>query len=136
MPPEILVVTFTDAATQELRDRIRARLADAADVFRADPAGVEAQPPGADLLHDLRASYPPDAWPACARKLQLAAEWMDEAAVSTIHGWCNRMLRSTPSTATACSPSSSKPTRTSCLPRWCDYWRSFMYPWAATTPAG
>ncbi len=25
--------------------------------------------------------------------LQLAGEWMDEAAVSTIHGWCYRMLR-------------------------------------------
>jgi exodeoxyribonuclease V beta subunit len=29
--------------------------------------------------------YPPEQWPACARKLQLAAEAMDEAAVSTIH---------------------------------------------------
>jgi len=29
-PPQILVVTFTDAATQELRDRIRARLNEAA----------------------------------------------------------------------------------------------------------
>ena len=29
-PPQILVVTFTDAATQELRDRIRARLTEAA----------------------------------------------------------------------------------------------------------
>jgi len=37
-PPEILVVTFTEAATQELRDRIRARLNEAADCFRADPA--------------------------------------------------------------------------------------------------
>lgn len=26
LPPQILVVTFTDAATRELRDRIRARL--------------------------------------------------------------------------------------------------------------
>ena len=30
-PPEILVVTFTDAATQELRDRIRVRLREAAN---------------------------------------------------------------------------------------------------------
>ena len=29
-PPEILVVTFTDAATKELRDRIRVRLSQAA----------------------------------------------------------------------------------------------------------
>ncbi|MEY2633645.1 MAG: hypothetical protein RIR00_2299, partial [Pseudomonadota bacterium] len=86
-PPEILVVTFTDAATKELRDRIRARLAEAATAF-LDPAAV-ADP----LLAALRADFPAAQHPACARKLQLAAEWMDEAAVSTIHGWCNRMLR-------------------------------------------
>ena len=34
-PEEILVVTFTDAATQELKDRIRARLAEAARCFMA-----------------------------------------------------------------------------------------------------
>lgn len=92
-PPDILVVTFTDAATQELRDRIRARLTEAAAYFLSDPATIETQEPGRDLLHDLRADYEPEQWPACARKLQLASEWMDEAAVSTIHGWCNRMLQ-------------------------------------------
>ena len=34
LPPEILVVTFTDAATAELKDRIRQRLIEAAKVFR------------------------------------------------------------------------------------------------------
>ena len=91
-PPEILVVTFTDAATKELRERIRARLIEAAEYFRADPAEVEPRLADEDLLHELRDTYPADQWPACARRLQLAAEWMDEAAVSTIHGWCNRML--------------------------------------------
>lgn len=89
-PPEILVVTFTEAATQELRDRIRHRLADAANAFLATPDDA---PTGDALLDALRADIPPDHWPTCARRLQLAAEWMDEAAVSTIHGWCNRMLR-------------------------------------------
>jgi exodeoxyribonuclease V beta subunit len=91
-PPEILVVTFTEAATKELRDRIRARLAEAAEAFAVDPATVSPVPHGEDLLHDLRADYPESEWLACARTLRLAAEWMDEAAVSTIHGWCNRML--------------------------------------------
>ncbi len=93
MPPQILVVTFTDAATQELRDRIRQRLVEAAGVFQADPATVEDRAPGQDPLHDLRADYPADQWPGCARRLRLAADWMDEAVISTIHGWCNRMLQ-------------------------------------------
>ncbi|HEY1998539.1 exodeoxyribonuclease V subunit beta [Paraburkholderia sp.] len=92
-PPEILVVTFTDAATKELRERIRARLIEAAQYFRKDPIEVEPLADDEeDLLHELREAYTEDQWPACARRLQLAAEWMDEAAVSTIHGWCNRML--------------------------------------------
>nr|WP_235937493.1 exodeoxyribonuclease V subunit beta [Marinobacter caseinilyticus] len=92
-PRDILVVTFTEAATKELRDRIRTRLTEAADVFRAAPVAFEAKAPGKDPLHDLRADYDPAQWPAKARLLQLAAESMDEAAVHTIHGWCNRMLK-------------------------------------------
>ncbi|MDX3905436.1 MAG: exodeoxyribonuclease V subunit beta [Pigmentiphaga sp.] len=87
LPPEILVVTFTDAATQELRDRIRTRLAQAARFFREEIAAPDA------LIETLRSGYAPDTWPACASKLDVAAQWMDEAAVSTIHGWCQRMLR-------------------------------------------
>ena len=89
-PRDILVVTFTDAATKELRDRIRQRLAEAAEVFRQPP---DQQGDGGPL-YALRNQYPdPDTWPAKARLLQLAAESMDEASVHTIHGWCNRMLR-------------------------------------------
>jgi len=93
MPPEILVVTFTDAAAKELRDRIRRRLAEAAAAFEQMPGEVPERRPGEDVLHDLRASFPSAEWPAQARTLRLAAEWMDEAAVSTIHSWCQRMLR-------------------------------------------
>jgi len=105
-PPEILVVTFTDAATQELRERIRARLSEAAACFSTplddnegheeggDTANAERKGPAHDpALLALRADYPPAAWPGCARLLSMAAQWMDEAAVSTIHGWCYRMLR-------------------------------------------
>ena len=127
-PPKILVVTFTEAATLELRDRIRARLAEAAAFFRASAEAVEAGTcldamvpgsvpdqdvvggrsvadaalagddlavlPKADpFLQGLRDAYPASQWSERAHTLQLAAEWMDESAISTIHGWCNRMLR-------------------------------------------
>ncbi|MEE4637585.1 MAG: exodeoxyribonuclease V subunit beta [Wenzhouxiangella sp.] len=87
-PPEILVLTFTRAATQELRDRIRRRLAEAASAFRVGQAGED------EFLGALLAEYPdPAQQAACARRLQVAAEWMDEAAVQTIHAWSQGMLR-------------------------------------------
>src|SRR5690606_12980602 len=85
-PPEILVVTFTRAATQELRDRIRSRLTEGAACFLEE---LDGDP----YLQELRNEYPPEQWSACARRLQLAAEWMDDAAISTIDAWCYRMLR-------------------------------------------
>lgn len=87
LPPEILVVTFTDAATQELRDRIRARLVEAAQAFRSE------QPAADPILAALLEQTPAEYWPSSARKLEVAAQWMDQAAVSTIHSWCQRMLR-------------------------------------------
>ena len=91
MPPQILVVTFTEAATQELRERIRARLVEAADLFERSTAPA-AEPEG-DPLEALRDSYPAERWQGCARQLRRAAEWMDEAMIATIHGWCQRMLQ-------------------------------------------
>lgn len=85
-PAEILVVTFTDLAAGELRDRIRARLVEAADCFR------NPQPCQDKLLGALRDNYAPELWSRCAWRLQSAAESMDEASISTIHSWCNRML--------------------------------------------
>lgn len=87
LPPQILVVTFTDAATKELRERIRTRLAEAARFFRGDLLEADS------LLQQLREQFDPQHWAACANRLEVAAQWMDEAAVSTIHSWCQRMLR-------------------------------------------
>ena len=86
-PPEILVMTFTEAATAELRDRIRLRLTQAAHDFRL------AQEPSDAFLRDLKNSIPAVQWPSCAARLDAAAQWMDEAAIFTIHGWSSRMLR-------------------------------------------
>jgi exodeoxyribonuclease V beta subunit len=86
LPAQILVMTFTRAATAELRERIRTRLAEAAAAFRGQ------HPPDA-FLATLIADYPDaEARARAARQLELAAQWMDEAAVFTIHGWCQRML--------------------------------------------
>ena len=94
LPPQILVMTFTDAATAELRDRIRQRLSQAALYFdlSAQQRAVPAQLKIDGFLHDLRDSYAPSEWPSCALQLHRAAEWMDDAAVYTIHAWSRRML--------------------------------------------
>ena len=86
LPPEILVVTFTNAATLELRDRIRTNLSTTARVFR----GLEKSDDHFTVA--LKESYPAEEWERCALKLERAADWMDEAAIFTIHGWAQRML--------------------------------------------
>ncbi|WP_148862730.1 exodeoxyribonuclease V subunit beta [Marinobacter fonticola] len=94
-PRDILVVTFTEAATKELRDRIRARLAEAAQLFRIDPDSVTAEHRAveSDPLKRLRNECDDALWASNARLLELAAESMDEASAHTIHSWCYRMLR-------------------------------------------
>lgn len=91
LPPEILVVTFTTAATKELASRIRDRLVEAARVFREDPSAID--PNEKDLLRQLRNCHAADTWGICARRLTVAAEWMDEAAIHTIHAWALKMLQ-------------------------------------------
>ena len=89
-PADILVMTFTRAATRELSDRIRTRLAEAARVLRGECAAQ----PHDSYLAALRDAYP--AGPAreqAAWRLANAAEGMDDAAVQTIDAWCQRMLR-------------------------------------------
>jgi exodeoxyribonuclease V beta subunit len=90
VPAEILVMTFTVAATRELSDRIRARLVQAARCFRGE------REPSADdtFLHALVSDYEPgESRAAAAWRLSMAAEAMDDSAVHTIDAWCQRMLR-------------------------------------------
>ncbi|MDB5952692.1 MAG: recB, partial [Massilia sp.] len=88
LPSEILVMTFTRAATRELSNRVRERLVEAAGCFRGT---VECIDP---FLAELAAAYPGHAErQQAAHRLILAAETMDEAAIFTIDAWCQRMLR-------------------------------------------
>ena len=96
-PGEILVMTFTRAATRELSDRIRARLLEAARCFRDETGGESGSEPDTApdrFLLALRDAYPEgSARREAGHRLALAAEAMDEAAVHTIDAWCQRMLR-------------------------------------------
>ncbi len=84
---DILVVTFTKAATAELRARIRAELGRLSDALTAP-----SPEPGTDAVLALLADCPPDERTRRARRLRVAAESFDAASIFTIHGFCQRVL--------------------------------------------
>lgn len=80
---EILVVTFTEAATEELRGRIRSNIH---ELRIACVRGQSGNPMMVSLMAQIEDL-------ASAAHILLAAErQMDEAAIYTIHGFCQRML--------------------------------------------
>ncbi|WP_282276096.1 exodeoxyribonuclease V subunit beta [Stenotrophomonas sp. PS02297] len=90
---QILAVTFTDAATQELRKRIRERLDLAARL--ADTAPAEGDSPEAVLTRAILQRHlqqGAESAAQLARRLRIAAEETDLAAIFTIHGFCTRVL--------------------------------------------
>jgi exodeoxyribonuclease V beta subunit len=91
---QVLVVTFTNAATAELRERIRRRLVELRAYLTTVPA------PAADpfvqalterLLHALRLDRK-----MLIDSLHLALQSFDEASIFTIHGFCQRALADNP----------------------------------------
>lgn len=91
LPAEILVMTFTRAATRELSGRIRDRLEEAAAYFRGQLQPGQKEDP---FLKSLRDDYPEGKLrDQAAWRLAMAADCMDEAAVHTIDAWCQRMLK-------------------------------------------
>jgi len=109
----ILVVTFTKAATEELKGRIRARLASARDLLAGDggrPTGSTfgvcptENLPGVQGTEKDGTDSALAAWRAglaasgiaerlARQRLEMALLDMDLAAVFTIHGFCQRMLQ-------------------------------------------
>jgi len=91
---EILVVTFTNAATAELRERIRARIAET--LARLRGTGPQPTDPFVDTLlqqlRDRHGLHDED----MATRLDLALQGFDEAAILTIHGFCQRALAEAP----------------------------------------
>lgn len=82
---QLLIVTFTKAATEELKERIRARLAGAKRAL--DGLGEN----GDAVLASWIATLPIDKALA-KQRLQLALLDIDRAGIFTIHGFCQRIL--------------------------------------------
>lgn len=82
---EILVVTYTDAATEELRHRVRVALVQAAEAFGSGKSDVPFLQALADT-HRARAAE-------MTARLRTAVCDFDEAPIYTIHGFCQRTLR-------------------------------------------
>lgn len=99
---EILVVTFTRAATEELRGRVRARLFEALDVLERVRAGEKdwlsadsdtgksLDRPIRELLAAIDAERRVD---ESITRLKLELATIDDAAIFTIHGFCQRALQ-------------------------------------------
>ncbi|MBK7536013.1 MAG: UvrD-helicase domain-containing protein [Myxococcales bacterium] len=82
--PQILVVTFTEKATTELRRRIHDLVDRLARVEAAAPGQDEAPPA------DPAAFWQIDA--AARARLRAAAQAFSQSAIFTIHGFCHRVL--------------------------------------------
>jgi exodeoxyribonuclease V beta subunit len=89
---DILVVTFTNAATAELRERIRSRIAETLARLRG-MAARSADPFVDELLARLRGSIEDK---LLDTRLELALQSFDEASILTIHGFCQRALAEAP----------------------------------------
>jgi exodeoxyribonuclease V beta subunit len=80
---KILVVTFTKAATGELKERVRQKLRAAYLDFYSGSSKDSFVQALIDASEDITLDV---------KRLDLAAKQMDEAAIYTIHSFCQRML--------------------------------------------
>lgn len=93
---ELLVVTFTNAAASDLKERIREKIRQAREVFERFASGDKESPTDATLAalvnemtdgrNDLSRAL------ICARLLLRAERNIDNAAISTIHSFANTSL--------------------------------------------
>ncbi|MDR9415536.1 MAG: exodeoxyribonuclease V subunit beta [Gracilimonas sp.] len=116
-PSQILVVTFTEAATAELKSRIRNRIKESIQALNTKDHKEDEF-----LKKLLKQNYVHG-----EQKLKSALEQFDEAAVFTIHGFCNRILNEF-SLLFDVPPRFELLTDASELLQECvdDYWRTFL----------
>ncbi len=85
---EMLVVTFGRAASQELRERVRAQLVE------AERCLASRDNPGSSELIDLLLDGSPDEVALRHRRIREALTGFDAATIATIHQFCQQVLRS------------------------------------------
>jgi len=83
---QILVVTFTEAATSEIKDRVRNRLIVARDALLGEECDDEAVNAIIEPMDEEQRKH-------AFALLDAGAKSMDDAAIFTIHGFCQRMLK-------------------------------------------
>ncbi len=83
---KILVVTFTDAATSEIKERVRNRLITARDALLGNKCDDE-------VVNTLISTMAEEQKKQAYLLLDASAKSMDDAAIFTIHGFCQRMLK-------------------------------------------
>uniref|UniRef100_Q3ASJ0 RecBCD enzyme subunit RecB n=1 Tax=Chlorobium chlorochromatii (strain CaD3) TaxID=340177 RepID=Q3ASJ0_CHLCH len=89
LPEQILVVTYTEAATQELRGRIRSRIREVLEVFE----GAATSDAIVQRLYDQALEQGDDMVERARMALVQALALFDTAAIFTIHGFCLRVLQ-------------------------------------------
>ncbi len=83
---ELLIVTFTKAATEELKERVRIRLNEVRQVFAGNSQGID--PNIIDWVEQLDTNHN-----EAKRRVELALLDIDQAGIFTIHGFCQRVLK-------------------------------------------
>ncbi|TEW55016.1 exodeoxyribonuclease V subunit beta [Psychromonas sp. RZ22] len=124
---KILVVTFTEAATAELRSRIRERIRETRLAFikgeSKDDFCQQLISDSSNLEHDIRL-------------LRFAELQMDEASIFTIHGFCQRMLQQNAFESGSLFQQTLLEDDSDILSQACnDFWRSHFYQLSAPLTA-
>ena len=92
---ELLVVTFTEAAAAELRERIGRRLNDALQALLQSQTNNSDSPPTDAVMEEWLTLHgqDPNTRRTIASNLLEALEGLERADITTIHGFCRRSLR-------------------------------------------
>jgi exodeoxyribonuclease V beta subunit len=130
---QILVVTFTKAATAELHERIRGRLA---QLQRALETGDDGGDPFIERLFETALGAHGLDRAVAGKLVRRALRTFDQAAIHTIHAFCQRALQEAPFAAAMPfafeMEADDAPLRFELA---ADFWRERVEPVAATYPA-